>query len=126
MSLLKNQGPSALIFAKPSLQKQNSQLMHRSITRATIFFYLGAAVLGGELLTGPVLYFLMEVNKWLPIWLGLGCLGLATLIARLVPETLEAQARAPVDGIPAPTNHKPARLLSVARSMTWLCCSPCC
>lgn len=28
----------------------------------------------------------MEVNIWLPIWLGLGCFGISTMLALLVPE----------------------------------------
>lgn len=78
----------------------------------------------------------MEVNLWLPIWLGLGCLGLATIITRFVPETLpesEAVSEGPGEETARVTpimdnKLSSPRLLYVARSevsklgqaMTWL------
>lgn len=89
--------------------------------RTTVFFYLGAAVLGGELLSGPALYFLMEVNIWLPIWLGIGCISLSTIITRFVPETLPVTGAMPESSgeeascVTGATDNKPSRLLHVAR-----------
>lgn len=71
---------------------------------------------------------------WLPIWLGMGCFGLTTILALFVPETLQEpgavpeapeEATPPMD--PASVN-KQARLLYVARcgiqklneAMTWV------
>jgi hypothetical protein len=88
------------------------------MTRSTIFFYIGAAVLGGELCAGPAVYFLMEVNMWLPIWLALGCFGLGTILALFIPEP----RRKPV-AVPEATSHvgpvsakKYSRLIQAARS----------
>jgi hypothetical protein len=40
--------------------------------RSITFSYLGAAVVRGELIAGPLVYFLMEVDLWLSIYIGLG------------------------------------------------------
>lgn len=64
----------------------------------------------------------MEVNIWLPIWLGLGCFGLSTILARFLPETLPKPAavsdssseETPI--LTPATDNKIARLLYVARS----------
>ncbi|KAG8161996.1 hypothetical protein KVR01_007761 [Diaporthe batatas] len=89
-------------------------------SRATLFFYLGAAVLLGELCAGPAVYFLMEVNTWLPIWIGLGCFGVSTILALFIPEP----PRAPVDVSEAPEEatsdidqiNKHSRLSDMVRS----------
>ncbi|WQF90194.1 Putative major facilitator superfamily, MFS transporter superfamily [Colletotrichum destructivum] len=55
--------------------------------RSTIFSYLAAAVVGGELLASPLVYFLMGKDAWLSIYTGLGCLVLGTLVSLMLPET---------------------------------------
>lgn len=57
------------------------------VFRSTTFFYLAAAVIGGEMISSPLVYFLMEVDLWLAIWLGLGCLIAATIMTIFMPET---------------------------------------
>lgn len=64
----------------------------------------------------------MKVNIWLPIWIGLGCFSLATMIAGFVPETLpETEAVSEVSGEETPRTaqviiNKPSRLLYIAQS----------
>ncbi|TDZ21047.1 Efflux pump ustT [Colletotrichum orbiculare MAFF 240422] len=56
--------------------------------RSTIFSYLAAAVVGGELLASPLVYFLMGLDVWLSIYVGLGCLVLSIVVSLMLPETL--------------------------------------
>ncbi|KAJ0336727.1 hypothetical protein COL922a_007618 [Colletotrichum nupharicola] len=52
--------------------------------RSTIFSYLAAAVVGGELLASPLVYFLMGLDVWLSIYVGLGCLVLSIVASLLL------------------------------------------
>ncbi|KAK7931277.1 adenylate cyclase [Apiospora marii] len=61
--------------------------------RSTIFSYLAAAVIGGELIASPLVYLVMERSLWLPIYLGMGCLVVATIIPVFLAETLSRQPR---------------------------------
>ncbi|KAK0388418.1 hypothetical protein NLU13_4662 [Sarocladium strictum] len=53
--------------------------------RSTAFFYLGAATQVGSLLSSPAAYLCMKVNVWLPVFIGFGCLGIATGICLVIP-----------------------------------------
>lgn len=72
-----------------------------------MFFYLGAAILAGELISGPAVYYLMEINTWIPVWSGLGCLGLSTIVSRFVPETLSKSEAAPESPTGEPSRPAP-------------------
>ncbi|KAK8022905.1 MFS multidrug transporter [Apiospora marii] len=61
--------------------------------RSTTFSYLAAAVMGGELIASPLVYLLMERSLWLPVYLGMGCLVVATIVPVFLPETLSRQPR---------------------------------
>lgn len=91
--------------------------------RSTIFSYLGAAVVGGELLASPLVYFLMETDLWLAIYIGLGCLVLSTGLSLMLPETLPREQRqnAP-ENVESPPWHDKIRseLAQLAQAISWV------
>ena len=71
--------------------------MHPQLTlmcRSTAFFYLGASLMGGGLVASPIVYLAMQRGPWFTIEAGLICLSIATIIAFLVPETVDKTAAA--------------------------------
>lgn len=60
------------------------------ILRSTAFFYLGAVLLGGAVLSNPVTYWVMETfGTWLAIYTGLCMMAATTVLGFSVPETLK-------------------------------------
>ncbi|KAB5551178.1 putative MFS transporter [Coniochaeta sp. 2T2.1] len=95
-------------------------LEQRSIT----FSYLSAAVVGGELIASPLVYFLMEVDIWLCIYIGLSCLVLGTGLTFLLPETLPRQqlSRPPPEDTASPPWHDTVRseLANLGQAVSWV------
>ncbi|KXX82085.1 hypothetical protein MMYC01_201549 [Madurella mycetomatis] len=56
---------------------------------AISFFYIGASLMGGALMANPIVYLAMKRGPWFSIEAGLICLSIATVIAFLIPETLD-------------------------------------
>ncbi|KAK2603871.1 hypothetical protein QQS21_003906 [Conoideocrella luteorostrata] len=59
---------------------------------ASSFSVLVSTVLGSQLIASPLVYLLIEINKWLPIYCGLGCMWLATSLVFSVPRVPQYQA----------------------------------
>ncbi|KAM7198756.1 Major facilitator superfamily domain containing protein [Naviculisporaceae sp. PSN 640] len=58
--------------------------------RSTTFFYLGAVLLGGAVLSNPVTYWVMEAfGTWSAILAGLCLMALTTALGFSIPETLK-------------------------------------
>ncbi|OAA38902.1 Major facilitator superfamily domain, general substrate transporter [Metarhizium rileyi] len=56
--------------------------------RSIVFFYIAATVLGSQLIASPLVYLLIRVDTWLPMYCGLACLWLATAVVFSVPRML--------------------------------------
>jgi hypothetical protein len=57
------------------------------LPRSTMFFYLASAAVIGELIASPTVYFLMRINPWLPILLGLGGIIFSLSVSLFLPDT---------------------------------------
>ncbi|KAK4207235.1 major facilitator superfamily domain-containing protein [Rhypophila decipiens] len=58
--------------------------------RSTTFFYLGAVMLGGAVISNPITYWVMETfGTWLAINMGLFLMALTTVVGFCMPETLK-------------------------------------
>jgi hypothetical protein len=81
------------------------------ISRATVFLRLSAAVIIGEMFASPLSAILMNFNPWLPVFIGLGSLALATCMSLILPETLGRSVLEPVEHAAAPRhlNHENVR-----------------
>jgi hypothetical protein len=44
-----------------------------------------ATIIGSQLLASPLVYLLLNINTWLPMYCGLGCLWLAAILAMFLP-----------------------------------------
>jgi hypothetical protein len=53
--------------------------------RSTAFFYVGASTQAGQLLSSPIVYVTMKQDVWLPVYLGFGLFGLATVLSIIIP-----------------------------------------
>ncbi|KAK1564011.1 major facilitator superfamily domain-containing protein [Colletotrichum navitas] len=91
--------------------------------RSTILSYLAAAVVGGELIASPLVYFLMKIDAWLPIYTGLGCLVLGTVVSLMLPETLSREPRyRPTETTQSLPWHHPIRseLEKLGKALLWM------
>lgn len=61
------------------------------LCRSLVFIYIAAAVLGSQLVASPLVYVLINVDTWLPVYCGLGCLWLATAVAFSIPRMMLAK-----------------------------------
>ena len=59
--------------------------------RASLFYQLHAMMLILSAAFRPVSAWLMSINAWLPMWIGLGALILSMFSTLLIPETLQLQ-----------------------------------
>ncbi|MCJ1304184.1 hypothetical protein MMC08_006996 [Hypocenomyce scalaris] len=66
--------------------------------RSTTFFWVGGCALGTLSVGQPLSALLMERSPWVPIWLGLGLLLLAVIVACVLPETLHMREKALASG----------------------------
>lgn len=55
--------------------------------RSTAFFYLGAATYAGQLLANPLAYLGMQKDVWIPVYVGICSLALATGLSFMLPAT---------------------------------------
>ncbi|KAF5130009.1 Efflux pump ustT [Metarhizium anisopliae] len=95
--------------------------------RSVVFLYIAAAVLGSQLVASPLVYVLINVDTWLPVYCGLGCLWLATAVAFFIPRMMLASSPAPehVKTEEAQESRAQAqtarhhRLMGVAKAAVW-------
>jgi hypothetical protein len=61
--------------------------------RSIVFLYFTATVVGSQLIASPLVYLLTNVNLWLSMFCGLGCLWLASIVAAFIPRALARNRR---------------------------------
>ncbi|KAK0627472.1 major facilitator superfamily domain-containing protein [Immersiella caudata] len=88
--------------------------------RSGAFMYTGSLFMAGILIARPVTYFVMNRSAWFAMKLGVVWLGVSTIIAFCVPETLHVEVAvetAPV-AVEVPTEGKPplGRMFSNAKA----------
>lgn len=64
--------------------------------RTGVFYQLMAFILMLSVIFTPLTALLLNVDPWLPLWIGFGCLVLATLLSLLMPETLNLTHQADI------------------------------
>ncbi|EXV03955.1 MFS transporter [Metarhizium robertsii] len=95
--------------------------------RSVVFLYIAAAVLGSQLVASPLVYVLINVDTWLPVYCGLGCLWLATAVAFSIPRMMLASSPAlehvkTEEAQESRAQAQPARyhrLMGVAKAAVW-------
>ncbi|KAK0625798.1 major facilitator superfamily domain-containing protein [Immersiella caudata] len=68
--------------------------------RTAMFFYIGAVLMGGSLVSHPITYLAMQVGTWFAWTAGLSLCAGATVVVFCMPETLDKTAAAKVDPVP--------------------------
>ncbi|KAK0651109.1 major facilitator superfamily domain-containing protein [Cercophora newfieldiana] len=81
--------------------------------RSTAFFYIGTVLMGGLAVAQPITYLAMQRGKWFTFGLSVILMGVSTVVAFCVPETLDKKAAARVD--PVPLNKESVGLLARLR-----------
>lgn len=98
-----------------------------NLCRSVVFLYIAAAVLGSQLVASPLVYVLINVDTWLPMYCGLGCLWLATAVAFSIPRMMLATSpvlehikteEAQENRAQAQTARR-HRLMGVAKAVVW-------
>lgn len=62
--------------------------------RTGVFFFVNAAMVIPSFVLNPVTAYLMGFGAWIPIWIGLAAITLATFMTLLFPETLKLRQKA--------------------------------
>lgn len=90
--------------------------------RSTIFSFLAAAVVVGEMIASPLAYYLMGIDAWISIYSGLGCLVLGVLVTLILPETLEKPRYLTIDRAASSSWYHAARLelLRMGEAVLWV------
>jgi hypothetical protein len=78
--------------------------------------------IGGESITSPLVYFLMEADPWLTIYIGLGCLVLGTGLTFMLPETLpKEQRQSPPENAESPWRDTiRSELAKLGQAISWV------
>ncbi|KAF4511925.1 hypothetical protein G6O67_001122 [Ophiocordyceps sinensis] len=84
---------SAVVFAIASDVSTEAQ-------RSATFFHLAAAIIGGQLVAGPLAFLAMARGPWFSVLLGVGCLSTAVLVALGFPETRQKASENDDDDYP--------------------------
>ncbi|KAK1570030.1 major facilitator superfamily domain-containing protein [Colletotrichum navitas] len=87
--------------------------------RSTVFSYLSAAAVGGELIASPLVYLSMRINVWLSIYIGLGCLVLATVVAFTFTKTSELRAETIIKSHPCHYTTRSKRT-NLRQAVSWV------
>ncbi|KAL2260168.1 hypothetical protein VTK26DRAFT_5927 [Humicola hyalothermophila] len=77
-------------------------------SRTRVFFYASTCLIVGEMLGPPVGAALMAHDPWIPNILGFLCMGIATIFAFLMPETLGKASGSDTEGNPATWDNEQA------------------
>ncbi|KAK0645710.1 major facilitator superfamily domain-containing protein [Cercophora newfieldiana] len=71
--------------------------------RSSAFMYIGSLVMAGSLVARPITYLAMSRSAWFAMWLGIAWLGITTVLAFCIPETLNVQAAVETDPVAVET-----------------------
>lgn len=97
-NLLRHIGPSSSSISVSMLTTCTRGQPTDQPLRSNIFFYMGGSVLAAELASSPLAVALMNIDPWLPIFLGFLLYVPGLLVAYCLPETLNLKA---TDDVPS-------------------------